>query len=187
VRSRYVLQTVLDRIVLAVLCCFLVVSCKDAGDRVLPSEPAPPPSLQDLFGNVFYQADEGVVGIEAIDQNSIIGIYFGAGWCPACANFTPLLVSFYDELEEAGESFEIVFVSFDGSEDDMFAHMTDRGMPWLAVPLGGDKADALTLRYDVTGIPTLVVIDAEANTVTVTGRADVVTKGALAYDDWFAN
>jgi nucleoredoxin len=64
--------------------------------------------------------------------------------------------------------------------------MTDRAMPWLAVPFGGEKAAALTRQYEVGGIPTLIVIDGEGNTITVNGRGDVVTKGALAYDDWLA-
>jgi thiol-disulfide isomerase/thioredoxin len=140
----------------------------------------------DLFGTVLYEADGNVVGIETIEDKSIIGIYFGAGWCPACAEFTPLLVSFYTELELADKSFEVVLVSFDNSMDDMFAHMTDRAMPWLAVPFGGEKAAALTRQYEVGGIPTLIVIDGEGNTITVNGRGDVVTKGALAYDDWLA-
>lgn len=186
VLSKKVGGATLGKIVLLGLWCCLVSSCGEAAAPIVPQEPLPPPSLLDLFGNVFYQADETEVGIDAIEQKAIIGIYFGAGWCSACAGFTPLLVSFYEELEQTGKSFEIVFVSFDGTADEMFTHMTDRGMPWLAVPTGGDKADQLTVRYDVASIPTLVVIDNDRNTITTGGRADVVVIGAAAYEDWLA-
>lgn len=184
--SNKVGDVVLGKVLLLTLWCCLVTSCGEAAAPIVPTEPAPPPTLLDLFGDEFYQADEAEVGIAAIEQKSIIGIYFAAGWCGACAGFTPLLVDFYDEVEQAGKSFEIVFVSFDATEEDMFAHMTDRGMPWLAVPHDGDIANRLTIRYNVSSIPTLILIDNDGNTITRDGRSDVVVSGAAAYDDWLA-
>jgi len=181
-----VCEKTLGKIVLVVLCCSLVASCGgDDGGTVLG--PIPPATVPQLFGDVLYRADGSEVGIEAVENKPIIGIYFAAGWCPACAGFTPVLISAYEELEQAGKSFEVVFVSSDASSEDMFAHMTARGMPWLALPLGGTKANALKLRYGVTTIPTLVVIDAEGSTITTDGRIDVALDGAAAYDDWLAH
>jgi len=126
------------------------------------------------------------VGIETIEQKQIIAIYFEAQWCPVCAQFTPLLISAYEEIGLAGKSFEVVIVSYDDTEEDMLAHMTDAGMTWLAVPFGGGTIEALTQRYAVQFIPTVVVLDSEGNTISMYGSDEVIANGALAYDDWLA-
>lgn len=187
-RLNYAWGSVFSNVMLVVLFSLLVTSCKEADDGFSPVDELPPPavSVPDLFGDVLYQADGSVVGLDSIENKAIIGIYFGAGWCSACAGFTPQLVSFYEDVVEAGKSFAVVFVSFDESEDDMLVHMTDRAMPWPAVPYGGEKGADLAQRYDVVGIPTLVVIDTEGNTITTNGRADVVTYGFIAFDSWLS-
>ena len=44
-------------------------------------------------------------------------------------------------------------------------------MPWLALPFAArDKKNALSTKFGVRGIPTLVIIDAEGNTITKDGR-----------------
>ena len=180
------LDKVLGNIILAGLCCFLVTSCNQSDDGISPNDPPPAASLSDLFGSVLLQADGNEVGIATIESKAIIAIYFEAQWCPVCEQFTPLLMSAYEEIGLAGKSFEVVIVSYDDTEEDMLAHMTDNGMTWLAVPFSGGTIEALTLRYEVQFIPTVVVLDNEGNTISMDGRGDVVTKGALAYDDWLA-
>lgn len=161
----------------------LLVSC--GGDEGI-LEPEPPKSLSDLLGTVFYKADGSSVGIEAVQDKTFVAIFFSARGCPACGAFTPLLLDAYDDLKEAGRPFEVVLVSFESSAGDMFTYMTDVGMPWLAVPFGGDKATALSRRYNVQWIPTLIVVDGQGRTVSMTGREEVAAKGAGAYDDWVA-
>jgi nucleoredoxin len=173
----------LPRILVSAVLSGLLFSC--GGDNGIV-EPEPPASLADLLGTVFHRADGSSVGIAAIQDKTFVAIYFSARGCPACGAFTPLLLQAYDDLEEAGRPFEVVLVSFESSAQDMFTYMTDLGMPWLAVPFGGEKAQALTLRYDVRWIPTLVVVDGQGRTVSVTGREEVAAKGAGAYDDWLA-
>jgi len=161
----------------------LLTSC--GGDKSIV-EPEPPASLSELFGPVLYKADGDSVGIEAVDGKAIIAIYFSARWCPACAGFTPQLLSAYQELQQNGRSFEVVLVSLDDSSQEMFAHMMDYDMPWVAVPYGGEKADSLVRRYAVAWIPTLIVIDGQGQTISLNGREDVGSKGAGAYEDWLA-
>jgi nucleoredoxin len=176
-------RTSLAGLTASVLLSGPLVSC--GGDNGI-LEPEPPASLQELFGTVLYKADGSSVGIEAVGGKALVAIYFSARGCPACGAFTPLLLNAYGDLQEAGRSFEVVLVSFESSAQDMFTYMADLGMPWLAVPFGGEKAQALTRRYDVRWIPTLVVVDSQGRTVSVTGREEVAAKGAGAYDDWLA-
>jgi len=181
-RSRFRRRS-LAAIAASVLFSSLLVSC-GGDDGIL--EPEPPASLADLIGTAFYKADGSSVGIEALQGKTFVGIFFSSRGCPACGAFTPLLLSAYDDLKEAGKPFEVVLVSFESSAQDMFTYMTDFGLPWLAVPFGGEKSQALTLRYDVRWIPTLVVVDSQGRTVSMAGREEVAAKGAGAYDDWVA-
>jgi len=142
--------------------------------------------LTDLFGTVLYKAEGGQVGIQALQTKAIIGIYFASRSCPACGAFTPQLVSTYNELMRTDKSFEIVLASVDASSADLSGYMQQYAMAWLALPSGGEAVLQLVKRYDVEWIPTLIVIDEERKTITKTGREDVVTKGAAAFDQWLA-
>jgi nucleoredoxin len=151
-----------------------------------PLEPLPPVPPAELFGEVFYHADGSTAGIESLQDREIIGIYFATRTCPACVGFTPLLVNFFNQLRQAGKSFEIVFVSLDPSVGIMFSYMVDYSMPWLALPWAGDHAVDLTRRWDVRWVPTLIIIDRAGHTLSWDGRADINAKGVQAYDDWLA-
>jgi nucleoredoxin len=148
--------------------------------------PPPPASLSELFGSTLLMADGTAVGIEALEGRAIIAIYFGARGCPACAAFTPRLVDAYEEIQGAGKSFEVVYVSSDGSAESMHQYMLDAGMRWLATPWNGSHSAALGQRYGVRWIPTVVVIDGAGATVSLKGHEEIANRGAAAYDDWWA-
>lgn len=48
------------------------------------------------------QSDGTEVGPEALD-GKVLAVYFSAGWCAPCKQFTPILKSVYNKLQEAGE------------------------------------------------------------------------------------
>ncbi len=171
----------LGRIVAVGLSCILLTSC---GDSVTGPEPAA--SFSELFGPFLVKADGSTVDVQVLEGTTLIGIYFASRSCPACAGFTPQLVSVYNELRGAGESFEVVFASADGSSEDLLAYMQEYDMGWLAVPFEGGTITELARRYDVQWIPTLIVIDSERETVSMTGREDILDGGAAAFDDWVA-
>jgi len=71
---------------------------------------------------------------------SIVGLYFSASWCPPCQTFTPLLIDFYNVVnnkngsneKQRQQTLEIVFVSSDREERSFTNYYTK--MPWLAMP-----------------------------------------------------
>ncbi|XP_059937303.1 nucleoredoxin isoform X2 [Mesoplodon densirostris] len=65
-------------------------------------------------------------------EGSHVGVYFSAHWCPPCRSLTRVLVESYRKIKEAGQKFEIIFVSADRSEDSFKQYFSE--MPWLAVP-----------------------------------------------------
>jgi hypothetical protein len=139
-----------------------------------------------LFGNQLYRADGSPVSVQVLDDAAVLGIYFASVGCPACAGFTPLLVEAYNQLREDGRSFEVVLVVLGVSEASLFEYMVDSDMPWLAVSPQSGKANSLVQRYDVRWVPTLIIIDGAANTISLTGREELTQRGIAAYDDWLA-
>lgn len=95
-------------------------------------------------------------------RGKVIGIYFSANWYAPCKKFTEVLVSVYEQLSDYNSGFEIVFVS---SDEDLEAFADYRAsMPWLAVPFSDLEAKkALNQRFNVEGIPCLVVLQPNNN------------------------
>jgi nucleoredoxin len=140
------------------------------------------------FGAEVYDAEGQATKAEALSAK-IYGIYFSAHWCPPCRAFSPELVDVYKKinrksLEEGIKNFEIIFVSSDRTEQAQFEYMEELEMPWYTIKLGQKQAKALTKKYSVRGIPTLVIIDAEGNLITKNGREDVTELGKKALQKW---
>ena len=92
--------------------------------------------------------------------DKLVGLYFSASWCGPCRVFTPKLIEYHQR--HAGD-FEIVFISSDKSEEAQFEYMTH--MNWPAMKFGSDAALALKKKFEVTGIPTLVLLKHEGDTL----------------------
>lgn len=101
-----------------------------------------------------------------------IGLYFSAHWCGPCRSFTPKLVEKYKEILAAGHNFEIIFVS--GDEDEEAALKYFSGMPWKMLSYANrDIETALSEKYEVNGIPSLVIIDSDG-LITSEGREAIM-------------
>ena len=124
---------------------------------------------------------EGKEVSSAVLQNKIVGIYFSAQWCPPCRHFTPSLVEFRDKNSK---DFEVVFVSSDRSQKDQLEYMKKYNMNWYTIAHGSEAANALKKKYEVRGIPSLVIVDADGKTITKNGRGDVSKNPKGALKDW---
>jgi nucleoredoxin len=140
-------------------------------------------AIYGLFGDELRNNRKKKVSVDVL-HGKVIGIYFSAHWCPPCRKFTPELVEFHNKMTEQGKPFEIVFVSPDRSKSDMYNYIKEMDMPWLMLPFGDDHKKSLSDKFGVRGIPMLVIIDAEGNTITKNGRGEVSGKGAKAFAKW---
>jgi len=142
--------------------------------------------LVSLLGEKVINGDHEEVSVESISQKKgAVGIYFSAHWCPPCRGFTPVLGDFYEAVKDARQdNFEVVFVSSDRADEDFKGYFGE--MPWLAVPFADrETKKKLSEKYGVTGIPTLIVVNAETGeTLDMNGRATVASGNGKFADKW---
>ena len=122
---------------------------------------------------------------EVLSGKKLIILYFSANWCQACTEFTPTLRDFYDYVSSRGV--EIIFVSSDGSPEEMFTSMKNSHGDWYAVQYGSDLAKKLTQKYDVWGIQCssgLVVLSENGSIITKNGRNLVSEMGPEMIYTW---
>lgn len=110
----------------------------------------------------------------ALEGKKLVAIYFSAHWCPPCRGFTPSLGEFYNAVKaEGGDELEIVFVSSDQDQSQFDGYYAS--MPFIALPFTNRAAkQQLGEKYGVRGIPTLLILDANGNTVDSEGRGTVM-------------
>ena len=117
--------------------------------------------LQELDGKLIDLRTGRKARVNAKRPPDYVVLYFSAGWCGPCHEFSPLLVSFYEKNKRlAGKRFEIVWISRDRSETEMKEYAAEFGFPWLAVSWDRLGQIPITQAHDVAGIPDLVVLDA---------------------------
>ena len=138
------------------------------------------PFSLDEFSNQLIDSNGQPVATNSI-AGKTLGVYFSAHWCPPCRTFTPKLVEFRDQNSE---DFEVVFVSSDGSQEEQFKYMKEAEMKWLTLPNGSKAGSLLSEKFDVQGIPTLVIISGDGKVLTTNGRGEITSNPDSAMSKW---
>jgi thiol-disulfide isomerase/thioredoxin len=113
---------------------------------------------------------------QVADAADIVGLYFSASWCGPCRSFTPRLVAAYYKLRAAQERFEVILVSADRGQEQFNPYFEE--MPWLALPFHErDIATDLDTLYEISGIPSLVLVNIKDGSVVTTDGVDVIRDG----------
>lgn len=134
--------------------------------------PWKPPTLWEALGKDFLSQQDDVSIDDIKGPGKVIGLYFSAHWCPPCKAFTPLLAKTYNKVRADGKQLEIIFCSSDRDTASFGEYFG--GMPWLAIPHGDTRKEALSSMFDVNGIPSLVLIDgATGEVINASGRSAV--------------
>jgi nucleoredoxin len=126
-------------------------------------------SLEELVGPELINADGEKVATSSL-AGKVIGLYFSAEWCPPCRAFTPSLVKLRDRKDD---EFEVVFVSSDQSPEAQQKYMKGYDMAWPAVPHDSPLREQLQQKFEVQGIPSLVIVDDQGNLITKDGRSEM--------------
>jgi len=109
-----------------------------------------------------------------LEKKELVLLYFSATWCPPCKAFSPILAEFY-KTYAVKEKLEIVYISSDRTVPEFESYYGT--MPWTAIPLIEGSAQikqTLAAKLGISGIPTLIVLDAQTGElVSATAREDV--------------
>jgi nucleoredoxin len=113
------------------------------------------------------------------------GIYFSAGWCGPCRRFTPELIDAYGKIRALYPEFEVILVNRDKSPADMAAYVREDKMPWPALEWSAAASTREIMRYAGSGIPCLVLVDAEGKVLSDSYRwGRYVGPDAVLEDTW---
>jgi thiol-disulfide isomerase/thioredoxin len=87
-----------------------------------------------------------------------VGLLFSAEWCAPCHTMLDALRDFYTDINLEVRQFELVLVSADRTQQEWNKHFGS--MPWASLPYGDSRHHTLAEKYNVQGVPALVILDA---------------------------
>jgi len=138
-------------------------------------------SVVDFFPDKLVDANGKKVSRDSL-KGKTVGIYFSAHWCPPCRQFTPLLVKFRDKHKR---EFEVVFVSSDNSPEEKKEYMRSEKMKWPTIEgIQSKEATELAQKFQIDGIPSLIIIGPDGKPITPDGREHVTTDPGGALKLW---
>jgi nucleoredoxin len=144
-------------------------SIVDVSDEAFSSSSEDPQDQPTVIGAESFAFRSGgrSKSVAAIEDAEVVGLYFSAGWCPACKTVTPMIAEAYKALTSRGKKMEICFVTLDKNEQDFNAMRTE--MPWPALPFGGTRHALLASAFDVQCVPTLVLLRPNGTIISTDG------------------
>ncbi|KAF8698720.1 hypothetical protein HU200_034972 [Digitaria exilis] len=96
-------------------------------------------------------------------EGKYVGLCFVVGGFGPVDQFTSVLAKIYEKLKEVGEKFEVVAVSLDSDESSFKESFAK--MPWLAIPHGDKMCEKLVRYFELSSLPTLVLIGPDGKTL----------------------
>ena len=110
--------------------------------------------------------------LEVLKEPKFLGIFFSAGWYAPCKLMLKPLKDFYTDINMQSRQMEVLYVPVDRDMDSWKQHYAS--MPWLSLPQGDARVAKLMAHFKISGIPALVVVEAETGfKVTDRARKDI--------------
>jgi len=141
---------------------------KDPTGLKFPWRPVPPKDLL-MAAKLVNGNGDAVTFSDAMKGKKALALYFSAHWCPPCRGFTPKLAEWYKK-DLSSKGLEVIFISSDRDEASFKEYFAEQ--PWLALDYADRSAkEKLSDAFGVSGIPSVVILDADLKTITTDGRA----------------
>ena len=102
-----------------------------------------------------------------------VAIYFAAAWSASCQEFTPRLLAYQQHFED---DLEVVIVSSDFTKDLHLRHMDTLDRDCYTVPWGSSAARALTQKYKIRTLPTVVILKPNGEVASWNGVKEINDK-----------
>lgn len=112
-------------------------------------------------------------------EGKTVGLHFFTTSYRACTLFTQKLREVYKKLKENGENFEVVFIPLDDEEESFKKEL--ESVPWLSLPLKDKTCAKLIQYFELSELPTLVIIGPDGKTLHPNAAEAVEDHGVDAY------
>ena len=144
------------------ICISFIPSFGQYKPRVF-SIPAPDFSLYDINGKMLKLSSQ---------KGNTVVMFFGTTWCPACRGEMPYYKALYEKYAQRGLKFFYIDVNESAKRVARFAK--ENSFPYIVLL---DSDGSVANSYNITGVPTLFLIDKQGNIIGVSHRtADLPIK-----------
>ncbi|XXG40721.1 hypothetical protein AAC387_Pa01g1369 [Persea americana] len=126
----------------------------------------------------FFISNDGNKVLVSEIQGKMVALYFCFS-SHNCREFTTNLVEMYKELKDKEEKFEVVLIFLDDDEQSYVEIL--QSIPFLAVPFKDKVCEKLARYFELSMLPTLVIIGSDGKTVNSNVAEHVEVHGIQAY------
>ncbi|KAF8363518.1 hypothetical protein PRIPAC_90441 [Pristionchus pacificus] len=131
--------------------------------------------MASILGTVPIHKNHNLLAKDVL-AGKLVLFYFSAYWCPPCRRFSKILKKFYIECRLLRPDVEVVFVSSDRSEQEMREYLSIQA-EWYYLPFGHSSIPDLSRRFEVGGIPCVVVVSPSGDVISTKGRHEIEFNG----------
>ncbi|GAX81614.1 hypothetical protein CEUSTIGMA_g9042.t1 [Chlamydomonas eustigma] len=128
-----------------------------------------------MIGETIYTKDsEGQAqptNLSCLD-GKYVGIYFWRPESLPCREFTEHLKNVYKHYKDERSKFEILFLI---SETLMYKVYNDT-MPWAGIVCAGQRRSALTAKFKITTVPSMMIISPERKVIATNARLAILER-----------
>jgi peroxiredoxin len=117
---------------------------------------APNYSLDDVQGKTFKLSSQ---------RGNPVIIFFGATWCPACRSEMPYYKALYEKYAKQGLKF--LYIDINESTKRVTRFAKENSFPYLVLL---DSDGSVANDYNITGVPTLILVDKQGNIIGISHR-----------------
>ncbi|XP_049731796.1 nucleoredoxin-like protein 1 [Elephas maximus indicus] len=122
-------------------------------------------------------------------ENRLVLLFFGAGDCPRCQAFAPVLKDFFVRLTDEfyvlrAAQLALVYVSQDPTEEQQDQFLRDMPKKWLFLPFQDDLRMDLGRRFSVERLPAVVVLKPGGDVLTRDAADEIRRLGPACFANW---
>ncbi|MEE3372102.1 MAG: TlpA disulfide reductase family protein, partial [Planctomycetota bacterium] len=128
-------------------------SARQKGDSEMVGKPAPPIALKRL-----YRAKGTTFKLASHKNKDVVILDFWASWCPPCRKAMPILEKVAKEYEDKGVVLCSINIKEKPNQIRTFLKQQN-----LSVDVALDTDGKVATKYNVKGIPTMVIVDKKGN------------------------
>ncbi|KAM5310611.1 nucleoredoxin-like protein 1 isoform 2-T2 [Glossophaga mutica] len=122
-------------------------------------------------------------------DNRLVLLFFGAGSCPQCQAFAPVLRDFFIQLTDEfyvlrAAQLALVYVSQDTTEEQQDLFLRDMPKKWLFLPFEDDLRRDLGRQFSVERLPAVVVLKPSGDVLTLDATDEIRRLGPACFANW---